>query len=430
VGHSRPQAIALLVVVAATIAAAAEPPAPAAVPVVVEQGDGGATAGLLAAIDAQGVRLTDAGGTAVVLAGERVRRLRRSDADAAAPSGLRPVRVTLVDDSTLTCDDLAWDGGPQAVLVRPEGRIELPASRIAAVAWPGQGDAPSAWQAAIPDGVDKDLVVVGTAEQHEFVECAITRVSADAVTVLLEEETIPVKRSKVIGLQWVRDEARGQSTGGGAAARAVVTVPGGSLRANRVEWSPEALVIDGAIRLPSALLLEVDYAAGRLVPLASLTADTVDVEPWFGGLKRAAGSGDSLATFFAPRTIGPNTGAAARGAGSAGSAVPAIIMRPRTKAVWRLPADSRRFRAVVSAQAAGQTVDAALVSVLIDDREAYRRQVGAGVPAGAAAPDPAGDPAAIDLDVTSGRRLTVIVDFVPGRGIGSGVVVGDAVIER
>jgi hypothetical protein len=73
------------------------------------------------------------------------------------------------------------------------------------------------------------------------VECAITGVSADTVTVVLEEETIPVKRSKVLGLQWLREDT---SAAAGAAGRAVVSVAGGGLRASRVEWSADAFVID------------------------------------------------------------------------------------------------------------------------------------------------------------------------------------------
>lgn len=44
------------------------------------------------------------------------------------------------------------------------------------------------------------------------------------------------------------------------------------------------LVIDGEIRLPASMFSAVDYAAGRIVTLASLTPDQVSVEPWFGGL--------------------------------------------------------------------------------------------------------------------------------------------------
>jgi hypothetical protein len=433
---------------------AADTPPLAPLSVEVEQGDGTVTSGLLKRIDAAGVQLVagDRGG-AVSLPGERVRAVRRTagqpqgtdgqpqgtDGQPEGTDGRPKLVLTLVDGSTLSGDDVAWDGKQPAVLIRPEGRIELPAGRVRSIAWLPEviaGGAAASWQGAIPEGTEKDLVVVGTAENHEFVECAITGVSADTVTVVLEDETIPVKRSKVIGLQWLRSEPAAAANGAG---RALVAVSGGGVRASRVEWSADGLVVDGEIRLPSAMFLGVDYAAGRLVRLASLTAEKVDVEPWFGGLVRNAGRNDPLAAFFAPRTIDsggvdatPLPPTAKRV--DAGTSAAGIIMRPRTVSVWRLPPDSRRFRTVVAAAAGDQAADATMVTVAIDDREVFRQQVGGGVTGAGVDRDPVREPPSegvpIDVDLASGRRLTVTVDFLTGGGIGGAVQFTDPVIER
>jgi hypothetical protein len=419
--------------------AADAPPTPLLVEV--EQGDGTVTAGRLERIDAAGVRLADVGGGGLMVPSERVRAVRRTSGQAEGGENALPrsrLRVTLIDGSTLAADDFAWQGEQPAVLMRPEGRIELPAGRVRSIAWLPETaavDAAVPWQGAIPDGTEKDLVVVGTAENHEFVECAIAGVSADTITVVLEEETIPVKRSKVIGLQWLRDEAAAGSVG-----RALVSVPGGGVRASRVEWSADAFVIDGEMRLPAAMFVGIDYAAGRIVRLASLTAEKVDVEPWFGGLvprggkpaERAVG----LAAFFAPRTIESAAGQSRNvkpdgTLADAGAVVPAIIMRPRTIAVWRLPPDSRRFRAVVDAVAGRQAADATVVAVAVDDRELFRQQVGAtGTAVENAVGSGAGGGVPIDVDLTNGRRITVTVDFGSGGGIGGAVRFTNPVIER
>jgi len=421
---------------------AADSPPVVPLSVEVEQGDGSMTSGLLTRIDAVGVHLVDqAGGRGdgVSLAGDRVRAVRRT-ADQPAVSEDRPKLVlTLVDGSTLSGNDFAWDGTRPAVLIRPEGRIELPASRVRSIAWLPEVaavGAESPWQGAIPEGTEKDLVVVGTAENHEFVECAITGVSADTVTVVLEEETIPVKRSKVIGLQWLRGDPAAAAT---AAGRAVVTVSGGGVRASRVEWSADGLVVDGEMRLPAAMFIGVDYAAGRLVRLASLTAEKVEVEPWFGGLVRNTGRNDPLAAFFSPRTIDAGGGdvtprsAAPKRIGG-GAAATEIVMRPRTVSVWRLPPDSRRFRTVVAALAGDQAADVTTVAVAVDDREVFRRQIGAGAATDDVDRDPVREPAGegvpIDVDLAAGRRLTVTVDFGVGGGIGGAVRFTDPVIER
>ena len=417
----------------------------------VEQGDGTVSSGRLERIDAAGVRLADVAGVEggiLSLPSDRVRAVRRTAGETTNETdGRHALVLTMVDGSTLSATDFAWDGNQPAVLIRPEGRIELPAGRVRSIAWRADGaEAPAApaWQAAIPEGTESDLVVVGSDASHEFVECAITGVSPDTVTVVLDEETIPVKRSKVIGLQWLRGE---QSAVADAPGRTVVNVSGGGLRASRVEWSADALVIDGEIRLPAAMFSAVDYAAGRIVPLASLTADKVTVEPWFGGLMSGGSTGgtstrtDGLATFFAPRVIDARGAEqetpqpAANGLNrTTGGAAPSIVMRPRTVAVWRLPADSRRFHAIVAPVTGPQAADAAVVTVSVDDREVFRRQIDAATGSGEAttgkAPQQGGAGIPIDVDLTSGRRLTVTVDFVPSHGIGGAVRFGSPVIER
>lgn len=417
--------------------------APAPV-VAVERTDGTSVSGRLVRIDGREVAI-DADGTPHVTPLEAVRRVSRTDHDmvellrdlrrqlpqaAAQPRGLL---LTWTDGATLEGDDFAWDG-KAAALLRPEGRVELPIERVRSLAWrtpaaAGEEPAPAAWLASIPDSTGSDLLVVGRTgdgggEAFEFVECAISAVSAETVTVVLDEEKIPVKRSKVLGLHWLRDGDDADRRGG-----LVVDVVGGSVRAGLVEWSPTTLVVDGGIRLPADLLVAIDYAAGRSVALASLQTERVDVEPWFGPL----GKLDGLAEFFAPRTL-PGDGEWPR---------PGLVMRPRTVAVWRLPADGRRFRAVVSPAAGRQAAGGAVVAVAVDDREVFRRQVDAATVAdseaaeqpsdgsggvGRAAPAAAGIP--LDLDVSGGRRLTVTVDFcVPG-ATSAAVRFTDPVVEK
>jgi hypothetical protein len=70
----------------------------------------------------------------------------------------------------------------------------------------------------------------------------------------------------------------------------------------------------------------------------------------------------------------------------------------------------------------------------VDDREVFRRQIGAGAFADDVDRDPVREPPGqgvpIDVDLASGRRLTVTVDFGAGGGIGGAVRFTDPVIER
>ncbi len=409
--------LALLLAAGPVAAPAAEPPR-----IEVATGDGATVSGALAAIDAAGVRLADSppgSGSVVTVPVDRIRAVRRTDAEPAGEP--RRLAVQLLDGSTIDGDDVAWDGTGAVAILRPDGRIEVPAARVRSVAWRGADGAAAGWLDEVPEGTQSDLVVVGTAAGREFVECAITAVAADAVTVLLDEEKIPVKRSKVVGLLWLRAAA----ADGAGQGRLAVSLRGGRVRADAIAWSPEGLVLDGDVRLPADAFAGVDYAAGRRVSLSDITAERADVEPWFGSLAK----GDGLAAYFAPRTIRP----AAAGAGEP----PTIVMRPRSRVVWRLPAESRRLRTVVAPHAGPQAADAAELVVAADDRELFRGRVDAAAlspaePAAAGGAAGAGRSAGIplDLDVTGARRLTVTIDFVAGGGLGGAVRFIDPVIER
>jgi hypothetical protein len=368
-----------------------------------ELDDGTTITGALQRITANELSIV-AEGSARTLPLSSVRRVER------APSGRSPAQqgrawLTMTDGTTLVGDDFSWAGG-LGLLLRADGQVELPMDRVRTIDWrspnpeaannPAAAGGPGEWLASIPETTESDLVVIRKGNAFEFVECAIAAVSADAVSVVLDEEKIPVKRSKVVGLHWLR------AAGPKESARFVIDLTAGRLRADTVEWNPEGLVLDGAVKLSAAMLERIDFAAGRTVALATLTPERLDVEPYFGGLAKIEG----LAGFFAPRAV-PADAEFPR---------PGLVIRPRTVAVWRLPANSRRFRTVI--EPAGRVGgEPAVVVVAIDDREAFRRQIDAS----AAVP--------IDLDLSGARRLSLSVDFAPAGGSGA-VRLTEPVIEK
>ena len=375
----------------------------------VEQNDGVTTAGRL-------LRITP---TEVVLATpdvadertiplESVRTVTLVPDAPASPRAGGSVRLTCVDGTTLDGDDFTWVGSRPGLL-RPEGRVELPIERVRTVEWRGgagheaTGAGPATWLDAIPDDTDSDLVVVGKADGPEFVACAITAIAADAVTVVLDGETIPVKRSKVLGLHWLRERPAVSP------AALVVDVAGGRVRADRAAWTPDALVLDGddparRVSMPAAMLARIDYAAGRTTSLTTLPTEQLEVDPFFGGLAKI----DGLADFFAPRVA----------ASDAVFPGPGLVVRPRTVAVWRIPANSRRFRATVAPAGGKQSTDTAIVAIAIDGREAFRRR-GRGRLGCFPRRRPVG-----------GRRLSVTVDFGGAGTTGGAVRFTEPVIEK
>jgi hypothetical protein len=258
----------------------------------------------------------------------------------------------------------------------------------------GDGE-PSAWRAVLPESPETDLLVVGkqdeAAERLEVVECAIAAVTADAVTVVLEDERIPVKRTKVVGMWFLRPDAPAGGTR--------VEVDGGSLAANAVSWTPAGLVVDEVVRMPATMLRSVDYAAGRTVLLRSLRPERSETEPFFG----AVGAMEELRPYFGPRFVGAGAGT--------------LLLRPRSRVVWRVPTDARRFRTAVAVEP-GQRAPGDVLSVLLDDREVFRRPIDESV----ATP--------VDIDVSGGRRLVIVVDFPAAGGLGGPLRLTAPVFEK
>lgn len=374
-----------LLVALVTAVAAAD----AAVVATLEKTDGTTVSGTLTAVSPTAVTLLGADPVAVTT----VRRIV-----VAGPVARGPVVVECADGSTLSGTDFVWEGAAARVPL-DGGAVELPMQRVRSVTLRmprAAGDTPPPdWRAVLPQSPQTDLLVVAKQEEQgerlDVVECAIAAVTADTVTVVLDDERIPVKRPKVVGLWFLR----APEAGGGTR----VDVDGGHLTGRTVSWTPQALVVDDAVRLPAAALRSIDYAAGRTVRLATLATERSETEPFFGTLGRMEG----LGPYFAPRFVGGEPAA--------------LVLRPRSHVVWRVPADARRFRTAVAA-APDKLPAGVVVTVLLDDREMFRRRI-----------DDA-TASAVDVDVSGGRRLAIHVEFPAGGGMGCPLRFTDPVFDK
>jgi hypothetical protein len=361
----------------------------------VERTDGSVSRGTLLAVDPDAVTITTADAP-VKLPLAEVRRvvLDQTTKAAAEPT----VKILLVDGGELSGTDVAQADGT-LVVASPDGAITLPIERVKRIAWIGAGEADPAWIPGLPPKPGSDLLVVNRETGQEFVECAVTGLGADAVSVVLDGDTIPVKRAKVAGIVWLREQTP-------PAGGIVVSVRGGRMQASSVRWSPKGFVIDDALRMPAASLRSIDFAAGRTVPLATLEPERVDFEPFFGGLRDVPG----VAAFFEPRTITPPT--------DDGPSV--MLVRPRSVLTYRVPADSRRFRARIERDVPATATAQVEAVVMVDDKEVVRRRIDAAT---------AAKPLTIDADVTGGRRITLTIDFVPG-DVGCALRISGAAFEK
>lgn len=361
---------------------------------------GDSVSGRLEAIDAGGIRLV-AESAARVLPVASVRRIDRQAAAAAATAG---VMLIGTDGARLSGTDVTWEGDTVR-LETSAGAISIPVGRVQTIDWlradrQGGNEAEPRWRQSLPEEMESDVVVVAKGDETQCVPCAILGITADTVRVMLDGETIPVKRDRVVGIEWLREPA--------AAGGIIVEVAGGILPASRVEWSPEGLVIDDVVRLPAASLRSIDYAAARTTRLAGLSPERLDVEPFFGSLAAI----DELAAAFRPRVIADDIESLRRD----------LLLRARTAAVWRVPPGSRSFTTTISK--AGSVGSGPLVVIAVDEREVFRGSI-------EEQPTPGGAGSSlVEVSLDGARRLSITVDYGRAGPVGGAVILQDPLFTK
>ena len=374
---------------------------PAAVELIVTPAAGPSLRGQLLALDADGVTIS-ADGVERQLALQEVRRL----AVLPPPTATGSTLVGLVDGSQLAVDDIEVSA-EQTTARLSSGPLPLPPGRLHWIAWPAADKTaataaqPPAWLGELPADPEGDIVVIRRDESWQFIACAITAVTADEVIVLLEDERIPVSRSKLAGLCWLRGTVTPGSEPEPAAGEILLELAGSSLRCRGVSWSAadESWQVqltkdpDNQTVMPAGVVAGIDYAFGRRIDLTRRPPAQTTVDPFFGGLA----DDEQLRSFFTARVVPV---AAADEADSRG-----LLIRPRTEMIWTIPPDSRRFRG--SLQPAGPAAIAPTAIVIeVDGAERFREELGGRSHGESTNAIP------VEIDLTGGRQLRLLVDFV------------------
>ncbi len=383
------------------LAGAAQPARAQPPEMVVTPASGAPLRGQLIGLDETEVRLS-ADGTERTIDLRTVRQIAIS-AQPAVPGG---TLVGLTDGSRLAVNDITTTAETATALL-PTGPLVLPPSCLHWVAWPvaaepaAEGPPVPAWLADLPAEPAGDIVVIRRDDGWQFIACAIISVTADEVVVLLEEERIPVNRTKLAGLCWLRGTATPAAEPEPAAGEILLALAGGSLRCRGVSWSAAdgswqvrlSTRADGKTVLPAGSLGGIDYAFGRRIDLTRRQPAEMKVEPYFGSLV----DDDQLRSFFAARVVPVAATAAAE------AAAQGLLIRPRTEMIWTIPPDSRRFRGTLQPASQAAITPTAVV-IEVDGVERFRAELGGPEEAAAAQP--------IDIDLTGGRQLRLLVDFV------------------
>ena len=318
--------------------------------------------------------------------------------------------VGLIDGSRIE-GDVTGITDSKARLVVAGAELTLETERLHWIAWPNAQELAKAadWLTELPVPAGADLVVIRRKQGWQFIECAITKVTAENVIVLLDGETIPVKRTKLAGICWLRGEMPPGITPEPAPRDILLGLHGGSLRCRSIsratsqssEWNIELEAIAGntsKVKLASAAVRSIDYSFGRQIDLTRRPPLSSSSNPYFSALANDT----TLHSYFSPRVVtqpersNENT-----------DSVPGLLVRPRTEMIWGLPPDSRRLLArILPGNTASVSVSVILIEV--DGQERLRATIGSdtftdgrlGLP--------------VDLDIRGGRKLRVLVDFEKG----------------
>ena len=348
--------------------------------------DGSEAAGELTAWSSAGIEVD---GEAVDAAG--VMRVRFHDDAAAVASEAAPV-VTLRDGGLVVADGVTRSGRDVTVETA-YGTLTLTADAVRAVRFqPAAAAVFGKWTDTRDTQTDSDLFVRLRGDVPDRVACVVGDVTAETVNIRARGRDLAVPKDKTFAVVF---------GGGSRASRpgAVVELRNGSrLTASAVELSGDAVaatVAGQSLTVPTADVLAVDLAAGRVVLLASVEPSRVRVD----------GFGPVYDEFAWKLREGRNAvGEPLRLGGKSYDS--GYWMHSGTTAAFPLPAGAARFQAEVGIDELETAGSPVKLTVLADGRELFSETV---------RPE---EPRALDLDVSGGRELTLRTETLKPDGFG------------
>ena len=261
---------------------------------------------------------------------------------------------------------------------------------------------------------DGDLLVIRADENLDYHKGVLHDVTDDVVLFELDGETLPIKRSKVLGFVY-----RHGSTPNLPSAVCRIADATGS------QWAAQSLTLTADKKLqwttpsgltvaePLASVVEIDFSGGKLTYLSDLKPETAAWTPYFGVEKPLPAAG----RFFAPRSNrGFETDPLQLGGVVYGKG---LAIHCRTELVYRLPDRFSRFQAIAGIDDAVRPNGKVRLTIRGDGKVLLETTI-----LGGDAPRP------IDLDARDVRRLTILVDFAGCLGPGNRLLLCNARILK
>ena len=309
-----------------------------------------------------------------------------------------PVVVQLADGSSIRGQRYVADADHARITLAGGEVVETPIGAVQSVLC---GALPTAelrsdWSRLAAMKTDTDLLIIRSGGGLDYQKGILHDVTEKVVRFDLDGETLPVKRSKVVGLVYHH----------GAAAELPAAICRITDTAGAV-WQVRSLALDknlkwttpagATVSQPCENIAGIDFSAGKLLYLSDLKPDSIAWTPYFSLRAPPA----AVKRFFAPRFDRDFDSPVLR-LGRV-EYPKGIALRSRTELVYRLPERFSRFLAVAGIADAVRPDGKVRLVVRGDDKILLDAEF-----TGGDAPRP------IDLDLTGVRRLTILVDFDQG----------------
>ena len=326
--------------------------------------------------------------------------------------------IELADGSRVTVESFASKSGKATGNLIGGQPFEFRVRTIRAVRFaPATASFNAAWATQLETKIDGDTIIIrrkakpdspATLDRQSGI---VQEISADTVQFELDGDRIPLKRERLEGVLFFQpadrewpdpvcrlDDRRGASW---------------RVKSIRLEGAELALetVAGAAVTLPLAELRTADFSSGNVQFLSDLEPDSIEWSPFIESRL------PSLKRFNQPRRdVWPGGAPLAAGGESFAKG---LAIRSRTNLVYRVPRNFRRFEAQVGIDERLKEFGAVKLTILGDGNPLFD------------APVTGKDKMVnVSLDVSTVRRLAIVVDFGEEGDRADWLVLGNARVTK
>ncbi|REK09425.1 MAG: hypothetical protein DWQ37_18480 [Planctomycetota bacterium] len=375
--------------------------------------DGQSASGRLTSLDAGGLVLETADGPRTFALADL------ATVNPQTPAGTRrdaALWVELVDDTGLAADEYTVKSG-KASIRSPLGETELPAAGVRWVRFgaPERYDPKltEQWREIVASQPASDLLVVRREEALDYLEGVLRDIDAETCQFELDDEVIPVKRSKIAGLVYAHPQQRALPESVGM----LVAADGSRLPILEARLVDDTLKlttpVGASFEVPLERIARLDFSSGKLAYLSDLEPEKVEFTPLVG----FAEPSDALLDFYHYRRDKGFAGQPLRLEGKVFKKGLSLISR--TQLVYRLPDDYRLFRATAGIDDATRETGSVQLVIKGDGKTLWESEV-RGV-------DP---PHKLELPVEGVKRLEILADYGESLDVGDRLDLGDAHVTK